>query len=144
MTVERVFIENMLAAEVLRSTVDVESTTFFSDASSTLQIGIMKHQTGFVEEAHIHNEFARSSSRTQQFFIVLEGTVAVDFFSPSGSFHSSLILNALDSILLIDGGHRIRTISESKCVTLKQGPYVSLSEDRVILNISDQISGAQF
>ncbi len=137
MSIEKVMVDDTLAAEILRGHADVNSTKFFSDAESALQLGLMKHATGFVEPAHYHNYLERARTSTQQFFIVLEGQVAVDFFNHSGELVSTSILDPLDSILLIEGAHRIRTIVESRCVTVKQGPFVSLEQDRVEIQVAE-------
>ena len=112
-------------AEVLYRGEENESTIFYSDDKAALQLGLMSHPGGFIEAAHSHPLMERESTHTQQAFVVLKGKVIVDFFDSAGNVLREIELSEEDSILIIQGIHRIRVVENSKCVTIKQGPFVA-------------------
>ena len=136
MSLEKVLLEGVLQAEILRASVEVDSTTFFSDESSALQLGLMSHQTGFEEPAHFHPVISREDCATQQFFIVTQGLVSVLFYDRSGKVFDKKELRIGDSILLIQGIHSISVGAKSRCVTVKQGPFPGPEKDKVLVEVS--------
>ena len=124
MTFEILEFQGKRLAEVLFADISNESTQFYSRPDASLQLGMMSHPSGFVEKAHSHPEINRNPTPTQQAFVVISGEVDVDFFDNSGELIKTFSLEAGDSILIIDGIHRIRVIRSSRCVTIKQGPYI--------------------
>ena len=132
MATELVVRESVLLAEILRSQVEVESSTFFSSESAQLQVGIMSHKSGFIEPPHTHPVVDRGRCATQQFFIVTRGKVYVDFFTLTGLRDIEILLEIGDSILILDGIHSIRIIEDSRCVTVKQGPFLGVDKDRIL------------
>jgi hypothetical protein len=134
-SLEKVLLEGVLQAEILRASVEVDSTTFFSDEGSALQMGLMSHQTGFEEPAHFHPVISREDCATQQFFIVTEGLVSVLFYDRSGKVFEKKELGIGDSILLIQGIHSISVGAKSRCVTVKQGPFPGPEKDKVLVEV---------
>jgi hypothetical protein len=125
MTFEVVEHNGLRYAEILYKDTTNESTKFYSEANAALQLGLMSHPSGFVETPHSHPEVARESTPTQQAFIVISGKVIVDFFDDLGNIISEIHLSQSDAILIIQGVHRIRVTESSRCITIKQGPFVA-------------------
>ena len=132
MTTEVITRNKILLAEILRASVEVDSTTFFSSTSAHLQVGVMSHKSGFIEPPHTHPVMDRGACATQQFFFVTRGIVYVDFFTESGERDIEILLEVGDSILILDGIHSIRIVQDSRCVTLKQGPFLGVDKDRIL------------
>ncbi|MEK7137037.1 MAG: hypothetical protein AAB853_02015, partial [Patescibacteria group bacterium] len=120
-------------AEILRSDVSADRTTFFSPAASSLQFGLLAHEAGFVEPAHNHRAHSRHIADMQQMFVVQRGIVAVDFFLEMGEKFHEVILHRGDAILLVHGAHAIRVLEDMQCIGVKQGPFLGESEDKVFL-----------
>jgi hypothetical protein len=127
---EKVVLEDQILAEIIWSSIEIEKTTFFSNESSPIQIGIMLHRNNFIEPPHTHPMQIRPSTETQQAFVVLEGQIEVDFFTSKGELFRTVVLNKNDSILIISGMHRIRVKEFSKCFTVKQGPF-DVNNDKI-------------
>jgi hypothetical protein len=125
MTFEVVEYNGLRYAEILYKNADNESTKFYSNDDGALQIGLMSHPTGFIENPHSHPKVLRESTPTQQAFIVLSGKVDVDFYDSSGNVIREIHLSKEDAILIIQGIHRIRVIESSRCFTIKQGPFMA-------------------
>jgi hypothetical protein len=63
---------------------------------------------------------------------VVKGEVVIDFFASKKRL-SSVNLKRGDSILLMDGVHRLRADAAFTGVKVKQGPYKGLEIDKVII-----------
>jgi len=118
-------------AEVLRSNAKVPSTRFFSPPGSSMQFGLLAHEAGFVEPAHIHHPVKRQIQDLQQMFVVQRGVVAVDFFDDSGQKFAEVILRKVDAILQADGAHSVRVLEDMQCVSVKQGPFLGAEKDKI-------------
>ena len=131
MEFERLEVQGTVLAEVLWNSASVTSTKFYSADDSELQLGLMSHKSGFIEVAHYHPKLERASCATQQAFVVLQGVVFVDFFNPDGTVIKTYQLGFGDSILIKDGIHRIRVEEDSRCITVKQGPFLGPDIDKI-------------
>lgn len=130
MTFEIVEHNGLRYAEILYKSADNKSTKFYSEDDAALQLGLMVHSSGFVEVPHSHPEIPRVATQTQQAFVILTGKIDVDFFDDSGNLIKTIHLSQFDAILIIQGIHRIRVIESSRCVTVKQGPFL-VSLDKI-------------
>jgi len=122
-------------AEVIRADVRVEKTTFFSPPESSFQFGLLAHAAGFVEPPHFRRAIPRTVHDLQQMFTVQRGVVAVQLYTNDGRFIDEIVLNAGDSIVLIDGVHAIRVIEDMQCVSVKQGPFMGDASDKVFVDV---------
>jgi hypothetical protein len=122
-------------AEVIRSQIRVEETTFFSPAESSFQFGILAHKAGFVEPPHYHKAVTRMISDLQQMFVVQRGIVAVELYADDGQLLQDIILHAGDAIVLIHGVHAIRVIEDMQCISVKQGPFLGTENDKILVEV---------
>lgn len=124
-------------AEVIRADVAVETTTFFSPAESSFQFGLLAHEAGFLEEPHYHREFSRTVSDLQQMFVVQKGVVGVRLYSDDGMLLREIVLRPGDAIVLIHGVHAIRVIEDMQCISVKQGPFLGVEYDKVVVKVKE-------
>ena len=120
-------------AEVIRADARVEKSVFFSPAASSMQFGLLAHEAGFVGAPHTHPPIPRTINDLQQMFVVQRGIVAADFFDEDGQLLGSVELGPGDAILLVHGAHSIRVIEDMQCVSIKQGPFMGVENDKVEL-----------
>ena len=129
--IEKIVFNNEVYAEIIRSNIKVNKTTFFSDASSSFQFGIVSHEKGYEEKPHYHKTFDRKIMDCQQMLFVQYGKVEVIFYDKSKKEISNTILNQGDSVNIVKGIHAIKMIENSQCITVKQGPFISPEEDKI-------------
>jgi len=122
-------------AEVIRADLRVEKTTFFSPAQSSFQFGLLAHEAGYLEEPHYHREFSRTVSDLQQMFVVQRGVVGVLLYSDAGDLLREIVLHPGDAIVLIHGVHAIRVIEDMQCISVKQGPFLGVEYDKVVVKV---------
>lgn len=120
-------------AEIIRSTLKVKTTHFFSPAKSSFQFGLLAHKKGFEEPAHYHRPFKRTIKDLQQMFVVQKGKVRVDLFSDTKKLIKKVILKKGDAIVLIHGIHSIKVLEDMQCISVKQGPFLGPAFDKVMV-----------
>ena len=133
MAVESIEFDGICYAEIIWADTSVEQTTFFSPAESSFQFGLLAHKAGFVEPPHYHKPFTRSIDDLQQMFVVQRGVVAVELFADNGEQLREIVLRQGDAIVLIHGIHAIRVIEDMQCVSVKQGPFLGMENDKVFV-----------
>ena len=129
--IEKIIFNNEVYAEIIRSDIRVDKTTFFSNSSSSFQFGIVSHKKGYEEKPHYHKVFDRKITDCQQMLFVQYGKVEVIFYDKSKKEISNTKLKQGDSINIVKGIHAIKMIENSQCITVKQGPFISPEEDKI-------------
>lgn len=124
-------------AEIIRVDVTAEKTTFFSPPESSFQFGLLAHKAGYLEEPHYHREFSRTVSDLQQMFVVQKGVVGVRLYSDDGLLLREIVLHPGDAIVLIHGVHAIRVIEDMQCLSVKQGPFLGVEFDKVVVKVKE-------
>jgi hypothetical protein len=133
MTVERIEINGVRYAEVIRAGARVETSIFVSPPESSMQLGLLAHHAGFVEPVHYHKPIPREIKNLQQFLVVQSGKVALTFHASDGKLLREVVLMPGDGALLIDGAHSLRVIEDAQCISVKQGPFLGAENDKVEL-----------
>jgi hypothetical protein len=131
---ERVEYHGIKYAEIIWADVTVRTTTFFSPPESSFQFGLLAHDAGFKEPPHYHKSVTRLIDDLQQMFVVQRGVVAVELYNDEGGLLREVILKAGDAIVLIHGIHAIRVIEDMQCISVKQGPFMGLENDKVFID----------
>jgi hypothetical protein len=124
-------------AEIIWSGTNVSETKFFSEPDSSFQFGLLAHGTGFVEAPHYHKPVERTIRDLQQMFVVQRGIVAVDFFDDDGRRFREVVLRAGDGIVLIHGAHSVRVIEDMQCISVKQGPFLGVDNDKIDIEVNN-------
>ncbi len=97
---------------------------FFTPNDLSQQLAYMSHPQGKVIQPHVHNPVAREVHYTQEVLLIRSGCLRVDFYSSDRDYLESRVLNDLDVILLIQGGHGFEMLEATEIIEVKQGPYV--------------------
>ena len=134
MTIEKIFGSKHRFAIILRDGHEPDGTMFYTDKEDTFQLGTIKHETGYIELPHIHKKKEKLHLDVVESLHVVYGKVAADFFEDERKY-SEVILNPGDTILLIEGTHRIRVLESFKGVKVKQGPYQSIEDDKEFIEV---------
>ncbi len=135
--IEKVEYEGNTFALVVRRSYEREGVTFVTSPDNALQFGVMNHPQGTEVKAHIHRSLPRTINEVQELLHIDYGEVEAEFYNSNGKKLGSLILNAGDTILLLSGGHGFNILRDSKIIEVKQGPYVSVEEDKVFLEAQE-------
>lgn len=135
MSIETIEDNGIRYAEIIRASMKVTNTTFFSRAESSFQFGLLAHEKGFVEQPHYHRPFERRICDLQQMFVVQKGVIAVELYSDDNCLIREVVLRKGDAIVLIRGIHAIRVLEDMQCISIKQGPFLGTENDKVIVEV---------
>lgn len=105
----------------------------FSDPDEFLQGAVIRIPENFSFRPHVHLERSRrfENLRAQETWVVMRGTVEVDYFTDENSFIKTVELQAGDISITFRGGHGYRTKSSDALVyEFKSGPYEGVEVDK--------------
>lgn len=135
--VEKITYKDLLLGILIRANFNKDGIEFFTDSQSSQQLGYMKRKKNYNIIPHRHNLVSRDVKITQEVLFIKSGKVRVDFYNNEEEYVFSKVLNALDTILLCEGGHGFHFIEESEIIEVKQGPYL---EERDKLRFDSNIT----
>jgi len=124
-------------AEVIRANSRVDITQFFSPPESSFQFGLLAHGAGFEEPPHYHKPFTRTIDDLQQMFVVQRGIVDVLLYDDDGYMIKTVRLGVGDAIVLIHGVHAIKVIEDMQCISVKQGPFKGVENDKINVTVKE-------
>jgi hypothetical protein len=135
--IDRIEHDGRLYAIIIRSGTDVKATEFFTPKDNSLQMGIIKHGAGYKEPPHVHREHRKVIMDVQETLHIEKGRVKMNFYDDEGGVIDSTVLECGDVAALIEGGHAIEVLEDFTGIKVKQGPYVSIEEDKKFLGDAD-------
>lgn len=137
--IEKVEHGGKLFAIILRSGFEMEGVNFFTPKDNPLQLGMLKYGKGTEIRPHIHKTSIREISKIQEVLHIMYGKIEASFYETTGGKVGSSILNAGDTVLLLEGGHGFKVLENSKILEIKQGPYLGPDEDKERLMVRPKL-----
>ncbi len=120
-------------AIIIKSSEEVEATTFFSSPEDAMQLGLISTDSDRGIPKHKHLSFERRISLTSEFLLVRQGSCTVNLWGTDEETVQSFELNIGDGVLLLGGIHSIDSKTKNLLLLeIKQGPYAG-SLDKVVL-----------
>lgn len=101
-----------------------------------LQVSLLNLSSGRIFDPHIHikKDLKDHTQITQEVWIIISGSVKVDYFDTSGSFIDSRIIHKGDISITLRGGHSYTVLEDNTLVyECKTGPYYGLERDKVFI-----------
>lgn len=135
--IEHIEYNGIRYAEIIWGDTEVETTRFFSPEESSFQFGLLAHKAGFKEAAHYHKPVTKTITNLQQMFVVQKGVVEVLLYTDEGTLLRKVILKKNDAIVLIHGIHAINVIEDMQCISVKQGPYLGMENDKIFVPVKE-------
>ncbi len=81
--------------------------------------------------AHRHLPHHRTTQKTQEAFIVTDGSVELTMYDLDNRVMGKEVLNAGDCYVYLDGGHALKILSEmAHFYEIKNGPYLGRDKDK--------------
>ena len=114
-----------------------KGVNFFTSKEATQQFGYMKHKKNHLIMPHQHNKRLTRILTTTEVIVLLKGILRVDFYSEKKKYLFSKKIYDGDLIMLTNGGHGFKVLTDVEMIEVKQGPY-SLSSDKVKFNKIDE------
>ena len=121
-------------AIIIRKGINIKGVKFFTPPHYPFQIGFHNRKKNTYLKPHlhpVHNFYIKSS---QEVLYILQGKVRINLYSDEKKFICYKILNSGDSVLLVNGGHGVKLLKDSKIFEVKQGPYVGDEKAKVFIS----------
>ena len=116
-----------------------DGINFVSAAEWPFQLGLLMHKSGHTIAPHRHTaQPGRVIAQTQEFLLVVSGTMEVDFFDVDGQWFDTQRLTSGEALLHIQGGHGFRFMEKTRVLELKQGPYLGKDKEKEMIGTVSQ------
>lgn len=121
-----------IVLKIGRETIEERAKKFFTEKDNPIQLGLLHYGINEEVPAHIHlPRTRRGFEETQEVLFIRKGCVSVSIYSPNGNLIKTVTLSEGDCILLMAGGHSLRTYSQSEIIEVKLGPYTGRENDKI-------------
>ena len=97
---------------------------FLTEDSNEFQIAQFNLDKATEIKRYIHRDQERKINKTSEVIIVNEGSLELEIYDEELKLVTKEIVNQGQVIALFNGGHGFKTLSKSKFLEVKQGPYV--------------------
>ena len=109
----------------------VKGLNFITPDNFFIQVGSWWYQKGKKLDAHVHKDYERLATRTQESIYVKKGSVKVSIFSEEQVFLEDYILNEGDLAVFGYGGHSYEILEDdTQIIESKNGPFVGADLDK--------------
>ena len=109
----------------------VEGLNFITPDELFVQVGLWWYQKGTKLASHIHKDFDRVASRTQEMTYVKKGAMRVLLFDENQNYLEDFILTEGDLAVFAYGGHGYEILDDNTMVIeSKNGPFVDVETDK--------------
>jgi len=121
--IETITFEDVTLALIVRKSFHKEGINFITDGNGLLEMGYFSHPSGHLIIPHYHPPTLRKTYGTQEVILIKKGKVRVDFYTNEQVYLESRELSHGDWIVLLAGGHGIKTLEPTVMIEVKNGPY---------------------
>ena len=97
----------------------VEGLNFITPNELFCQAGSWWYQKGKILDNHIHNDYARAATRTQEMVYVKKGSMRCLLFTESKEFLKDFILYEGDLAIFAFGGHGFKILENNIPILIK-------------------------
>jgi len=109
----------------------IEGLNFITPNEMFVQVGSWWYPQGKKLASHIHNEFERSATRTQEMTYVKQGSMKVLLYDENKHFLEDYILNTGDLAVFAYGGHGYEILEDNtQIIEAKNGPFIDVETDK--------------
>jgi len=110
----------------------VEGLNFITPDNLFIQVGSWWYQKGKKLDSHVHNDFERVSTRTQEMTYVKKGSMRVLLYDENYNYLKDFVLNIGDLAVFAFGGHGYEILEDNtQIIESKNGPFVDVETDKV-------------
>ena len=109
----------------------VEGLNFITPNEMFVQVGSWWYHKGKKLASHVHNDFERLTSRTQEMTYVKKGSMRVLLYDNDQQYLEDFILNEGDTAVFAYGGHGYEILdNNTQIIEAKNGPYIDVKTDK--------------
>lgn len=105
-------------------------------AENFLQLSVLSLKLGdaFPAHAHLDREFSTSNLKAQESWVILSGSVQVNYYDIDDTLIKSKVLDSGSVSVTLHGGHSYKSLSkETLVLEFKSGPYEGRDFDKRLI-----------
>lgn len=113
---------------------DFENRTDIVDPNQFLQVAALKLNLGktFIPHKHLFHKNTNKEIIAQESWVVIQGSVKVDYYDTDGKLLESETLKYGDCTITLYGGHNYTVLEENTLIyEFKTGPYINSKVDKI-------------
>jgi len=123
--------DGFLISIIYRDSDWVKGLNFITPDELFVQVGSWWYDKGKKLDSHIHKEFDRNATRTQETIYVKQGSVKVLLYTEKEEFFQDYILHQGDLAVFGYGGHGYEILEDNtQIIESKNGPFISVDKDK--------------
>ena len=100
-----------------------QAKNFYTENNLDIQVASFNLKEGENIDRHNHYKQNRNIQTTSEVIYVQEGNLEIEIYDNEKNFIDKLSASEGMIIIILDGGHAINIIEDSKFIEIKQGPY---------------------
>ncbi len=129
---EKITYNGQIISIICRDKDWVKGLNFVTPDELFIQVGSWWYDKGKKLDSHIHKEFDRNATRTQETIFVKQGSVKVLLYTEKEEFFQDYILHQGDLAVFGYGGHGYEILEDNtQIIESKNGPFISVDKDKV-------------
>ena len=129
---EKITYNGQIISIIYRDKDWVKGLNFVTPDELFIQVGSWWYDKGKKLDSHIHKEFDRNATRTQETIFVKQGSVKVLLYTEKEEFFQDYILHQGDLAVFGYGGHGYEILEDNtQILESKNGPFISVDKDKV-------------
>ncbi len=120
---ENLYISDQLCAVIITLNDRIDSTEFFTNGDSILQVGQIALNSEKQVLAHRHLPVSRQITGTNEVLVVLKGKMKMHLFGNGNDIEITKEIFESQAVLLVSGGHSFEADEDCKILEIKNGPF---------------------
>jgi hypothetical protein len=109
-----------------------EGLKFISPEDFPMQVGIHNKNKGVYIEAHKHYPKRMSEEiPSQEVFYIERGKALIDIYEGNTKFAERILTEG--DLIILNSGHGVTFLEDTKLIEIKQGPYTCKEDDKVFI-----------
>ena len=129
---EVIEIRNKISCIVYRDEDWKKGLNFITPDEMFIQVGSWWYDSGKELQKHIHKDFDRNASRTQESVYVRRGSVRVDLYTEDLIKFKEFVLNEGELAVFGYGGHGYFILEDdTQIIETKNGPFIDVETDKM-------------
>ena len=121
---------NLLAFVIFNNENFKKDKFFATEENMDMQVASFNLKKGEIIDNHIHLNQERKVYTTTELIVLIEGGVDFNIFDKDLKQIEKVRLHEFDLICLIEGGHGMEVIEDSKFIEAKQGPFDPMKDKK--------------
>jgi hypothetical protein len=128
---EKITHNGQIISIIYRDSDWVKGLNFITPDEHFVQVGSWWYDKGKKLDSHIHKEFDRNATRTQESIYVKQGSLKVLLYTEQEEFFQDYILRQGDLAVFGYGGHGYEILEDNtQVIESKNGPFISVDKDK--------------